>query len=106
MILDTLLWGTENTGYIAGDEDGIVTAGGESAGRDIYLLDVKTFEPLYVTASLDNGHYLFTGLDPNCEYLVIARDHNRQLEPAAYDYVKPANDLTIAEQRELWESWQ
>ncbi|MBS9781957.1 MAG: hypothetical protein KGV56_05615 [Gammaproteobacteria bacterium] len=107
MFFDKWLFGTdaEHTGYIAGCEDGIVTAGGEPANREVCLLSTDTLSVQYVTQSLQNGHYLFMGLDPNREYLLIARDCLRQYEPVAYDYIKPANDKTVAEQVELWNEW-
>ncbi|PIE82475.1 MAG: hypothetical protein CSA10_00580 [Cardiobacteriales bacterium] len=95
----------EKTGYFAGCEDGIVTAGGEPASRQVDVLDPLTYQHIKRAVSADNGHYLLMGLDPNREYLLIARDCLRQYEPVAYDYIKPANDKTIAEQVELWNEW-
>lgn len=95
-----------NSGYIAGTGDGIVTVKGQSASRKIWLLDAKTMQVEQTVTSLQNGHYLFMGLDPAKEYLVMARDYNKEYEPFAWDYVKPADDLTIAEQQALWASWQ
>ena len=97
-------------GYIAGSADGIVTINGQPVSRPIYLYEVGSGISLMTLvarqASLANGHYIFIGLDPNKQYLIMARDHNREYEPVVFDYVTPATDLTIAEQQELWESWQ
>lgn len=106
MILNTLLLGTNYVGYIAGTADGIVTAGGEPAARDIVLFDADGLTVVSRNASIKTGRYLFSGLNPNTKYLVILRDHQMQFEPFAYDYVKPATDLTVAEQKTLWQSWQ
>lgn len=95
-----------HSGYIAGSGDGIVTAQGKPASRKIWLLSVQTMAVEQIITSLKNGHYLFMGLDPTKEYLVMVRDYKRELEPFAWDYVKPANDLTIAEQQALWATWQ
>lgn len=95
-----------NKGYIAGAGDGIVTVQGKPAPRKIWLLDAKTMAVEQVITSLKNGHYMFLGLDTAKEYLVMVRDYKRELEPFAWDYVKPANDLTIAEQQALWQTWQ
>lgn len=95
-----------HNGYIAGANDGIVTVIGEPASRKIWLLDAQTMIVEQVITSLKNGHYLFMGLNPNKEYLVMVRDHKRELEPFAWDYVAPANDLTISEQQALWASFQ
>lgn len=95
-----------NSGYIAGSADGIVTVQGKPASRKIWLLDAATMDAEQVITSLNNGHYIFLGLDPAKEYLAIVRDYKREYEPFAWDYVKPANDLTIAEQQALWQSWQ
>lgn len=95
-----------NSGYIAGSAEGIVTVQGKPASRKIWLLDAQTMTVEQVVVSLKNGHYLFIGLDPAKEYLVIVRDYKRELEPFAWDYVKPANDLALTEQQALWQSWQ
>lgn len=95
-----------HSGYIAGSADGIVTVQGKPASRKIWLLDAQTMAVEQVIASLSNGHYIFMGLDPAKEYLVMARDYKKEFEPFAWDYVKPANDLTVTEQQALWQSWQ
>lgn len=94
------------SGYIAGSGDGIVTAKGVPAARHVYLLDAVTMQLLRRNQSLRSGRYIFTGLNPAKEYLVMVRDYKRELEPFAWDYVKPANDLTIDEQQALWQTWQ
>lgn len=94
-----------HSGYIAGNGDGIVTVAGKPAPRQIWLLDAQTMAVKQVVTSLQNGHYLFLGLDPARDYLVMVRDYKKEFEPFAWDYVKPANDLTIAEQQALWATW-
>ena len=94
------------SGYIAGSGDGIVTVQDKPASRKIWLLDAQTMAVEQVVTSIRNGHYIFLGLDPAKEYLVVARDYKKEFEPFAWDYVKPADDLTIAEQQALWQSWQ
>lgn len=94
------------SGYIAGSGDGIVTVQGKPASRKIWLLNAQSMAVEQVITSLKNGHYLFLGLDSTKEYLVMVRDYKRELEPFAWDFVKPANDLTIAEQQALWQTWQ
>jgi len=96
----------QHSGYIAGSGDGIVTVQGKPASRKIWLLNAKSMAAEAMQWSLSNGHYLFLGLDANKEYLVMVRDYKRELEPFAWDYVKPANDLTITEQQALWQTWQ
>lgn len=93
-------------GYIAGAGDGIVTVKGKPASRKIILLNAKTLNIEGAQWSLPSGRYLFMGLDITKEYLVMVRDYKKELEPFAWDYVKPADDLTIAEQQALWQSWQ
>lgn len=95
-----------HSGYIAGSGDGIVTVQGKPASRKIWLLDAATMAVEQVVTSLNNGHYMFLGLDPAKEYLVMARDYKKEYEPFVWDYVKPADDLTVAEQQALWASWQ
>ncbi|WP_296206894.1 hypothetical protein [Psychrobacter sp. UBA3480] len=97
---------TNYTGYIAGRDDGIVTATGKPASRHIYLFNADTLQVIQRVTSLDNGHYIFMGLNTSQEVLVMVRDHKRELEPFAWDYVAPANDLSLDEQQALWRSWQ
>lgn len=94
------------SGYIAGSADGIVTVQGKPASRKIWIMDAKTMAVERIVTSLKNGRYLFVGLDPTKEYLVMARDYKKEYEPFVWDYVKPADDLTIDEQQALWQSWQ
>lgn len=96
----------QNSGYIAGSGDGIVTVAGKPASRKIWLLNAQTLSVESVQWSLSNGHYLFIGLDPTKKYLVMVRDYKKEYEPFVWDYVTPADDLTIAEQQALWQSWQ
>lgn len=95
-----------HSGYISGAGDGIVTVQGKPSSRKIWLLDAKTMQIEQIITSLKNGHYLFLGLDVTKEYLVMVRDYKKEFEPFAWDYVKPANDLTIEQQQALWQSWQ
>ena len=92
--------------YIAGSADGIVTVRGKPASRKIWMLNSQSMVVEQVTTSLDNGHYMFLGLDPAREYLIIARDYKKEYEPFAWDYVTPTDDLTFAEQQALLTSWQ
>ena len=95
-----------HTGYIAGTGDGIVTVLGKPASRKIWLLNAETMIVEQVIASLSNGHYIFKGIDAAKSYMVIVRDYKKELEPFAWDYIKPANDLTLDEQQALWQIWQ
>ena len=92
--------------YIAGTADGIVTINGSPASRPVYLIDADSLNTVDVILSTKNGNYLFTRLNPNKQYLVMARDYNKEYEPAVWDYVTPATDLTPTQQQELWQSWQ
>lgn len=95
-----------HSGYIAGSADGIVTVAGKPSARKIWLLNAQSLAVEQVVISLKNGHYIFAGLDATKEYLVLARDYKKEFEPFAWDYVKPANDLTIDEQQAMWATWQ
>lgn len=106
MLFDNFLIGTNWLGYIAGAADGIVTVNGNPATRDIIVLNAQDLSVVQRSQSLQNGHYLLNNLHPNQKYMVIARDYNREYEPAVFDYVTPATDLTVQQQQELWESWQ
>lgn len=98
--------GLSKIGYIAGANDGIVTVAGKPESRKIWLLNAQTLAVEQVVTSLKNGHYIFLGLDPAKRYLVMVRDYKKEFEPFAWDYVKPADDLTVAEQQALWATWQ
>ena len=106
MFFDNLLLGTSWLGYIAGTADGVVTVNGVAAKRDIVALDAIDLSVVQHSQSFNNGHYLLNGLDPNQKYMVMARDYNKEYEPAVFDYVTPATDLTLQQQQELWQSWQ
>lgn len=95
-----------HSGYIAGSGDGIVTAQGKPASRKIWLLNAQTMAVEQVITSLKNGHYMFLGLDLAKKYMVMVRDYKKEYEPFVWDYVKPADDLTVAEQQAVWQSWQ
>ena len=106
MFFDNLLLGINWQGYIAGTADGIVTVNGAAARRDIIVLNTQDLSVVQRSQSLSNGHYLLNGLDPTKQYLIMARDYNKEYEPAVWDYVTPATDLTVQQQQELWQSWQ
>lgn len=97
---------TAYEGYIAGTGSGIATVAGNPASRFIYLLDADDMTLLQRVTSLKNGHYIFMGLDHDLEYIVMVRDYKKEYEPFAWDYVKPADDLTLDAQQALWASWQ
>lgn len=106
MLFDNFLIGTNLQGYIAGAADGIVTVNGNPATRDIVVLNAQDLSVLQRSQSLSNGHYLLNNLDPNQKYLIMARDYNKEYEPAVWDYVTPATDLTVKQQQELWQQMQ
>lgn len=111
MILNTLLLGTNRSGYIAGNGDGIVTVAGQPAQRDIWLFNAQTLAVEQIISSLKNGHYIFRNLDVAKRYLVMVRDFkpsgsDQRYEPFVWDYISPSDDLTIDEQKALWQSWQ
>lgn len=88
-------------GYFAGTVDGIVTVAGIPAVRRIYLMDLQEMRIIRSVWSNKNGEYFIGHLDPNREYLAFARDHERNYEPVAWDYLTPATTLTLAEQLQL-----
>lgn len=106
MLFDNLLLGTNWLGYIAGTADGVITVNGVAVKRDIVALDAIDLSVVQCSQSFASGNYLLNGLDPVKQYLIMARDYNKEYEPAVWDYVTPATDLTIAQQQELWQSWQ
>lgn len=101
MIIDDAIFALTNAHYIAGSGDGIVTVQGQPASRVVYLLDAKTLSVLRHTTSLSNGRYVILNLDPEREYMIMARDHKKEFEPFCWDYVKPAGDLTLDKLRAI-----
>ncbi|PIE82381.1 MAG: hypothetical protein CSA10_00710 [Cardiobacteriales bacterium] len=95
-----------HNGYIAGRDDGITTIESKPVSRKVYLLDSVTLKWLKTCVTLENGHYMFMGLDPSKSYIVMARDYHHDFEPVCYDNVIPETDLTLVEQKELWLSWR
>ena len=106
MLDESIVFFNISNGYIAGTSDGIVTVAGKPALRKIWLLDAQSLAVEQVVTSLQNGHYMFLGLDPDKRYVVMVRDYKKEYEPFVWDHVAPADDLTIAEQQALWQSWQ
>lgn len=92
--------------YIAGTADGIVSINGSPVSCPVYLIDAESLNIVDVMLSTRKGNYIFTGLDPAKKYMVMGRDYNKKYEPAVWDYVTPATDLTPTQQQELWQSWQ
>lgn len=98
-------------GYVAGTQDGIVTVNAFPAMRPIHVFNAHTLQWVQSVTSTKNGNYLITGLDETALYLIMARDLPptdgvQRYEPAVWDYVSPATDLTLSEQMQLWQSWQ
>lgn len=79
-------------GYFAGMGSGIVTVDGVPARRRIYLMDCGTMRFVRGTWSAADGSYRLSHLDPDRLYLLMARDHNGQFEPVAYDFLRPHTD--------------
>lgn len=102
----SLSYRAHGQGYIAGTGDGIVTVRGKPDLRRIWLLNAQTMAVEQVVTSLPNGHYIFIGLNPDKRYIVMVRDYKKEYEPFVWDYVQPADDLTIDEQMTMWQGWQ
>lgn len=79
-------------GYFSGEGEGIVTVNGEPASRRILLLDCATLRFVRGTWSNQDGTYRLSHLDPNRQYLMLARDHLGEWEPVAYDLLRPKVD--------------
>lgn len=92
-------------GFFAGRDEGIVSAGSKPARKPVIVLDALTLQVVATAWSLDNGHYLVRNIEPDREYLLLARDSQRGYEPYAYDWIAPSEALTGDEQVALWQSW-
>lgn len=108
VMISQAIYIVQHKGYIAGRDDGIVTIDGKPCVCEILLADAHNIHDGFThrTFSMPSGHYLFSNLDPDKEYLIIARDDSKQYEPCVYDYIKPASDLSQDELFKLWDSWQ
>jgi hypothetical protein len=96
----------DHKGYFAGRDDGIVTVAGQGAVGNLYVFDARTMLLVQRARSLASGHYLVPYLDPTRRYVLMARHPQGHYEPVCYDQLRPANNLTITEQREVWRAWQ
>lgn len=95
------------TGYIAGEGDGIVTINGVPKSRKLLVYDAVTEQYVQTAYSLDNGHYLIPNLDPSRRYLVLCRPiygiDESGVTAKAWDNITPMNNKTPAELTELWQ---
>lgn len=99
-------------GYFAGTANGVLTAGGVKASREIRLFKInfantghdKFLEQVGITHSNEQGRWLFWGIDENSKYVIMARDNKGDYEPFCYDNISPATDLAIKEQIELFKN--
>ena len=84
------------------------TASSPSQGAvgNLYVFDARTMLLVQRARSLASGHYLVPYLDPTRRYVLMARHPQGHYEPVCYDQLRPANNLSIAEQREVWRAWQ
>lgn len=92
------------SGYIAGTGEGIVTEQGRPSQRQVLLFVINAQGmPSMVRQTWSNqrGEYLFEQIDKSDKYLIMSRDYKKEFEPFAYDWVTPADDLTITEQKAL-----
>ena len=97
-------------GYFAGTANGVLTAGGLRATREIRLFKIHFesighgdfLEQIAITHSNEQGNWLFWGIDETAKYLIMARDNKSDYEPFCYDCISPATDLNIKEQIEIF----
>lgn len=77
--------------WISGEDTGIVSVNGVPAVKRIFAFDAATMQLVRSTWSDKNGNYKLANLDPNRQYLIIARDHTGSYDPVAYDNIVPFN---------------
>ncbi len=106
MIKKHLVGHYQNQAFFAGAEDGIATLDNQPVSRDIVVFNAKTLAVVWRGASLKNGRYMVQGLEQDVEYILMIRDYKKDKEAFCYDYIKPSTELTVAEQVQLWQSWQ
>ena len=105
MVLDPI-YIAAHRGYFAGQDDGIVTVAGQGAVGNLYVFASHTMLLVQRARSLASGHYLVPYLDPTRRYVLMARHPQGHYELVCYDQLRPANNLSITEQREVWRAWQ
>lgn len=95
-------------GYFAGTGEGIVTVGGQPAQRRLIVLTADGYFDIVTSAiSASSGHYIVWGLDPDKEYILMARDHRKHYEPVVYDWIRPAvGGHSVQALINLWATWQ
>ena len=80
------------SGFIAGQDDGIVSVSGKPASRQVFALEQKTLRVVRSTWSDENGHYCLPNLDSHTQFIVMALDFKGQYEPVCYDQVMPFHE--------------
>ena len=91
MIFNTIVFKSQFgcSGFIAGQDDGIVSVSGKPASRQVFALEQKTLRIVRSTWSDEDGHYCLPNLDGNTPFIVMALDFKGQYEPVCYDQVMP-----------------
>lgn len=85
-------WGA-GSGYLAGEDPGLVTVAGAPAAREIEIRIRKTRKIMATGFSASDGTWRFDGLDPAVEFDVMARDYaevyndviRARVRPVAYE---------------------
>lgn len=93
---------SEPVGYIAGLGSGIATRGDVPAKISILLYECAADKLVARTESMRSGNYLLAFLDPNKRYRLIAIDPKGEYQSLVWDNIKPAQDLSVKAQWELW----
>lgn len=88
-------------GYFAGLGEGILTVAGKPARREIWLISLTENRVVRSVWSERDGAWFIGHLDPAQEYMIIARDHDKQYAPFAWDHRRPATEMTLHEQLQL-----
>lgn len=78
------------SGYIAGEDPGLVTVAGALAARRVRCIDSLTGKVVGEQASSSDGTYRFNNLNPARKYILIAFDHQLVYNAVIRDNITPA----------------
>ena len=89
-------------GYLYGINANGITINGTGVATNIFLVDAYTMQIMYMTTSTNTGTYIFTGVDLNYEYSLIAVDTSNTYNSKIHSNVQVYNDKLLSEQRDMW----
>ena len=82
--------GFAGSGFLAGEDPGIVTVAGAPAVRRVFVFDRSTHQLAATVVSDENGEWRVENLSLARRYYVVAFDHGNQFNAVIRDNITPA----------------